>query len=73
MLASGLNGGLVGGFNYVIRNLYPSIRLYMSYVCRVNVLYWPALRKLGHVCGHRGPILKDCPKLRTLDDASNPM
>ena len=73
MLVSGLNGGQVGGFSDIIRYLIPSIYLDMSYVCRVNVLHWPALRKFGHVCGHRGPILKDCPKLRKLDDASNPM
>ena len=39
MLVSGLNGGLVGGFSAVIRNLIPSPRKGLGYVCRVNVLH----------------------------------
>ena len=73
MFVNGSIGGLIGEFSDIIRYLIPSRCLEVGYVCRVNVLHWPALRKLGHVCGHRGPILKDCPKLRKLDDASNPM
>ncbi len=70
---SGLNGGLVGGISDVIRYLIPSKCMKMSCVCRVNVLHWPAHRNLVDGCRHLGPILKDCPKLRKLDDASNPM
>ncbi len=39
MLVSVLNGGHVGGINYVFHNLDSSIYLYMSYLCRVNVLH----------------------------------
>ena len=39
MLVIGLNGALVGGFSDVIRNVIPSIRLEVGYVCRVNVLH----------------------------------
>jgi hypothetical protein len=73
MLMNGLNGGLVGGIIDVNRNLISSIRLDMSCVCCVNVLHWPSRRNLVRVCGHSGPILKDCLNVRKLDESSNLM